>query len=63
MGIPEYFVYCGIFIMHSWGERSGQIAKGVFSEVPLILACQSNSAGQFVADSMGEYYPFFVNDV
>ena len=40
MEIPEYFVYCGIFIMHSWGKRSGQITKGAFSEVPLILACQ-----------------------
>ena len=33
MEIPEYFVYCGIFIMRSWGKRSVQIAKGQFLEV------------------------------
>ena len=34
MEIPEYFVYCGIFIRKSWDKRSGQIAKGEFLEVP-----------------------------
>ena len=34
MEIPEYFVYCGIYITHSWGERFAQIAKGEFLEVP-----------------------------
>jgi len=34
MEIPEYFVYCGIFMAQSWGKRSGQIAKGEFLEVP-----------------------------
>ena len=34
MEIPEYFVYFGIFMMHSWSNRSGQIAKGEFLEVP-----------------------------
>ena len=33
MEIPEYFVYFGIFIAHSWSKRSGQIAKGAFLEV------------------------------
>jgi len=28
MEIPEYFVYCGIFITHRWGKRFVQIAKG-----------------------------------
>ena len=32
MEIPEYFVYCGIFITQSWGKRSGQIAKGELLE-------------------------------
>ena len=34
MEIPEYFVYCGIFITQSWSKRSVQIAKGEFLEVP-----------------------------
>ena len=34
MEIPEYFVYCGIFIPHIWGKRFAQIAKGEFLEVP-----------------------------
>ena len=63
MEIPEYFVYCGIFIMHSRVKRYGQIAKGEFFEVPIILACQPVSAGQFVAGPMGESYKKFVNDV
>ena len=32
MEISEYFVYFGIFIMHSRDERFDQIAKGVFFE-------------------------------
>ena len=36
MKIPEYLVYCGIFIMRSWGIRSAGSAKGVFLEVPKI---------------------------
>ena len=35
MEIPEYFVYCGIFITHRWGKRFVQIAKGEFLEVPV----------------------------
>ena len=35
MEIPEYFVYFGIFIPHSWSKGSGQIAKGEFLEVPV----------------------------
>ena len=31
--IPEYFVYYGIFVRHSWGKRFVQIAKGEFSEI------------------------------
>ena len=34
MEIPEYFVYCGIFITQSWSKRSVQIAKREFLEVP-----------------------------
>ena len=34
MKIPEYFVYCGIFITHTRGNRFAQIAKGEFFEVP-----------------------------
>ena len=63
MEIPEYFVYCAIFIVRSCGTRSGRIAKGTFSEVQLILACQPVLAGQFVAEPMGGYYRVFVNDV
>ena len=37
MEIPEYFVYCGIFITQSWSKRSAQIAKGEFFEVPCCL--------------------------
>ena len=37
MEIPEYFVYCGIFITHSWDKRFGQIPKGEFLEVPYNL--------------------------
>ena len=40
MEIPEYFVYCGIFITQSWSKRSVQIAKGEFLEVPCCLAEQ-----------------------
>jgi len=32
MEISEYFVYFGIFIVHSRDKRFGQIAKGVFYE-------------------------------
>jgi hypothetical protein len=32
--IPEYFVYCGIFAVQSWGNRYAQAAKGAFLEVP-----------------------------
>ena len=63
MEIPEYFVYCGIFIMHSRVKRYGQIAKVEFFEVPIILACQPVSPGQFIAGSMEESYKHFVNDV
>ena len=35
MEIPEYLVYCGIFITHRWDKRFDQIAKGEFLEVPL----------------------------
>ena len=35
MEIPEYFVYCEIFITQSWSKRSVQIAKGEFIEVPI----------------------------
>ena len=37
MEIPEYFVYCGIFIKQSWGKRFAQDAKGEFLEVPYSL--------------------------
>ena len=30
----EYFVYCGFFITHFWGERFAQSPKGEFLEVP-----------------------------
>ena len=32
MEISEYFVYFGIFIVHSRDKRFVQITKGVFSE-------------------------------
>ena len=38
MEISEYFVYCGIFIMHRWKKRFAQSAKGEFFEVPLDYA-------------------------
>lgn len=34
MAIPEYVVYCGIFITHRWSERFVQTANGEFGEVP-----------------------------
>jgi len=37
MEIPEYFVYCGIFITNRWGKRLVQIAKREFLEVPLYM--------------------------
>ena len=43
MEIPEYFVYCGIFITHRWGKRFVQIAKGEFFEVPYNLAVRNSS--------------------
>ncbi|MBR2889124.1 MAG: hypothetical protein IKC09_02460, partial [Oscillospiraceae bacterium] len=30
----EYFVYCGVFKTHLWGERFAQSPKGEFLEVP-----------------------------
>ena len=33
--VPEYFVYFGAYARKSWEERSDQIAKGVFFEVPI----------------------------
>ena len=33
MEIPEYFVYFGIEIRHSWGKRSVQIPKGEVLEL------------------------------
>ena len=35
MEIPEYFVYFGIFIVHSRDERFAQDAKGEFLDAPL----------------------------
>ena len=35
MEISEYYVYCGIFILPGREKRAVQIAKGVFSGVPL----------------------------
>jgi hypothetical protein len=34
MEIPEYLVYCGIFITHRWGEKFVQIANGEFLKLP-----------------------------
>ena len=45
MEIPEYFVYCGIFIMRSWGKRSVQIAKGRFLEVAKTKSGSGFAAG------------------
>jgi len=30
----KYFVYCGVFKTHLWGERFAQNPKGEFLEVP-----------------------------
>ena len=34
--ISEYFVYCGIFEVHSWCKRSGRAAKEDFLRFPKI---------------------------
>ena len=34
----EYFVYCGVFKTHLWGERFAQSPKGEFLEVPISLS-------------------------
>ena len=41
MEIPEYFVYCGIFITHRWPKEFAQIAKGEFLEMPYNLPSQT----------------------
>ena len=53
MEIPEYFVYCGIFITHRWDKRFAWNAKGEFLEVP-------NKTTSLLHGQKRAYYPFFI---
>ncbi|MBR2890749.1 MAG: hypothetical protein IKC09_10795, partial [Oscillospiraceae bacterium] len=41
----EYFVYCGVFKTHLWGERFAQSPKGEFLEVPFYFCQFTDSSG------------------
>jgi len=59
MEIPEYFVYFGIFIQHSWSKRSGQIAKEAFLEV-LIYYSWGPAATRALPSSLPVYLVKFL---